>query len=201
LQGGVRVTWARCLERILGSVLGGLFASALLLGGASTVPLACLATLLAGVAIALRAVNYTVFVVFLTMLFVIVTAMLHPGEGIAAARMIDNVIGSLAALLAVFLLWPDFGASLPGRIAEGIAANRAYFDAVSAARPFAEIETVRRAAGLASIEAETALHDLGGLINRTSGAMAHAQGLGTLRMLAGTAAMAWHRRLGENRGV
>lgn len=202
LQGGVRVTWARCLERILGSVLGGLFASALLLlGGAETVPLACLATLLAGVAIALRAVNYTVFVVFLTMLFVIVTAMLHPGEGIAAARMIDNVIGSLAALLAVFLLWPDFGASLPGRIAEGIAANRAYFDAVSAARPFAEIETVRRAAGLASIEAETALHDLGGLINRTRGAMAHAQGLGTLRMLAGTAAMAWHRRLGENRGV
>ncbi|NKJ44613.1 FUSC family protein [Novosphingobium sp. SG720] len=197
LQGGVRITWARCLERILGSVLGGILAFALLLAGDATITLAVLATALAGAAIALRAVNYTVFVVFLTMLFVIVTAMLHPGEGIVAARMVDNVIGSLAALLAVLALWPDFGASLQGRIAEGIAANRAYFEAVEAALPFAEIEAVRRAAGLASIEAETALHDLGGLINRTNGAAAHAAGLGTLRTLAGSAAMAWHRRLGQ----
>jgi uncharacterized membrane protein YccC len=200
LQGGVRVTWARCLERILGSVLGGLFASALLLlGGAETVPLACLATLLAGVAIALRAVNYTVFVVFLTMLFVIVTAMLHPGEGIAAARMIDNVIGSLAALLAVFLLWPDFGASLPGRIAEGIAANRAYFDAVSAARPLPRSK--RCAAPPRQHRGRNRAARSGWPDQPHQRRDGPCPGLGTLRMLAGTAAMAWHRRLGENRGV
>ena len=83
----------------------------------------------------LRSVNYTVFVAFLTMLFILVTELLQPGAGIASARMLDNVIGSIAALLAVLLLWPDFGASPTERIRSGIAANHAYVAAVEAARP------------------------------------------------------------------
>jgi uncharacterized membrane protein YccC len=83
LQGGARVTWARCLERIVGSLLGGTVAMVLLLlfGTVSTPVFAALAVVLAGVTIAMRQVNYTLFVVFLTMLFVIVTQILHPGEG------------------------------------------------------------------------------------------------------------------------
>ncbi|WP_162792398.1 hypothetical protein [Novosphingobium sp. P6W] len=38
------------------------------------------------------------FVAFLTALFVIVTYMLQPGDGVVAARMLDNVVGSLAAV-------------------------------------------------------------------------------------------------------
>ena len=194
LQGGARVTWTRCLERILGSLLGGLTAMALLLVFHGPLALSLLALALACDAIALRSVNYTAFVVFLTMLFVIVTEMLQPGAGIAGARMLDNVIGSLAALLAVFLLWPDFGASLKVRIEEGIAANRAYFGAVEAERPVAEMEAARRRAGLASVEAEIALHDVGRLLRRFSLAE-QGSALRDLRTIAGQAAIAWHRRL------
>lgn len=197
LQGGARVTWARCLERIVGSLLGGTVAMVLLLlfGTVSTPVFAALAVVLAGVTIAMRQVNYTLFVVFLTMLFVIVTQILHPGEGVAAARMADNVLGSVAALLAVFTLWPDFGASLQERIAQGIAANMAYGDAVRAGAPSARIRETRRRAGLASIEAELALHDVGGLLPGSQ--RADGSALRELRTIAGEAAMAWHSRMGQ----
>jgi uncharacterized membrane protein YccC len=195
LQGGARVTWARCLERILGSLLGGVIALALLHLVSASAPLSILAIALAAAAIALRSVNYTIFVVFLTMLFIIVTEILQPGVGIASARMLDNVIGSIAALLAVFLLWPDFGASLTEEIRQGIAANRVYFEAVEAAKPIPEIETARRNAGVASVEAEVALHDLGGILRSLRLPESGAPILRDIRNVAGQAAIAWHRRL------
>ncbi|KAK0350830.1 hypothetical protein LTR94_027416, partial [Friedmanniomyces endolithicus] len=100
LQGGARVTWTRCLERILGSLLGGCIALLVLHVATAPAVLAGLAIGLAGTAVSLRSVNYTVFVAFLTMLFILVTELLQPGAGIASARMLDNVIGSIAALLA-----------------------------------------------------------------------------------------------------
>lgn len=195
LQGDARVTWTRCLERILGTVLGGMLALVLLLVVTATLPLAVISIALAAGSIALRTVNYTIFVVLLTMLFVIVTEILQPGAGIASARMVDNIIGSLAALIAVFVLWPDFGASLRKRIAESIAAHRTYFEAVLEDRPTAEIEIARRRAGLASIEAEVALHDFGGLPHRLHLPVG-ADALLRLRTIAGKAAILWHRRLG-----
>jgi uncharacterized membrane protein YccC len=197
LQGRARVTWARCLERIVGSLLGGTVAMVLLLlfGTVSTPVFAALAVVLAGVTIAMRQVNYTLFVVFLTMLFVIVTQILHPGEGVAAARMADNVLGSVAALLAVFTLWPDFGASLQERIAQGIAANMAYGDAVRAGAPSARI--ARPAA------ARPCQHRgrTGAPRCRRPAARQPARrwrsALRELRTIAGEAAMAWHSRMGQ----
>ena len=195
LQGGARVTWTRCLERILGSLLGGCIALLVLHVATAPAVLAGLAIGLAGTAVSLRSVNYTVFVAFLTMLFILVTELLQPGAGIASARMLDNVIGSIAALLAVLLLWPDFGASPTERIRTGIAANHAYVAAVEAARPIGEIEAARRAAGLASTEAEVALHDLGTTVRRFHVSSEDRASIAALRRLAGDAAIAWHRRL------
>lgn len=197
LQGGSRVTWARCLERIVGSLFGGVLVLAIFALGAPPVVLVVLAILLAGDAIALRSVNYTSFVVFLTMLFVIVTEVLSPGVGVASARMLDNVLGSLAALLAVLLLWPDFGNPLEQRLQQGIAANRAYFDAVQAPRPLEEIERLRRKAGLASVEVEVALYDLGSLRRTLDSFGNRLAALGELRSIAGKAAIAWHRQIGN----
>ncbi|MDZ7281458.1 FUSC family protein [Sphingomonas sanguinis] len=196
LQGGVRVTWARCLERIVGSLLGGSLAMALpLLGGGPVVP-ALVAVVLTALTMALRSVNYTIFVVFLTMLFVLVTDMLHPGVGIASARVVDNVVGSIAALLAVFAFRPDFGPPLPSRIEAGIGANRLYGQAVESDQPLAAIEAARRAAGRASVEAEIAAHDLSGWLHRLSHSRADLAGLQDMRNLAGRTAMAWHAKLG-----
>lgn len=196
LQGGARVTWARCLERILGSLLGGMMALVVLhVVGEAVIARAVLAIALSAAAIALRLVNYTIFVVILTMLFITVTEIIQPGAGIASARIIDNVIGSLAAILAVFLLWPDFGVSLKRRIEEGIAANRAYLEAVQAEGPAAQIEAARRSAGLASIEAEIAFHDFGHIWRPFGSAKRDGEALHEIRNIAGEAAIAWHHRL------
>lgn len=195
LQGDVRVTWSRCLERILGSLLGGVLAMTLpLLGGGPVVP-ALAAVVLTAITMALRSVNYTIFVMFLTMLFVLVTDMLHPGVGIASARVVDNVVGSVAALLAVFAFRPDFGPPLPRRIEAGITAHRRYGEAVESERPIAAIEAARRAAGRASVEAEIAAHDLGGWLHRLIRREADLAALQDMRNLAGRAAMAWHARV------
>ncbi len=201
LQGGSRVTWTRSLERIGGTALGSGAAMVVVhLFQGSEVALSLLATLLAATAIALRSVNYTVFVLFLTMLFVIVTEMLQPGHGIAFARIVDNIVGSFAALLAVLALWPDLGTTLEDRLRAGIAANRAYLEAVREGLADEEIERRRRAAGLASIEAELARHELGLFLRARRAPRPQAPAQEELRAIAGEAAIAWHRRLGaENR--
>lgn len=196
LQGAARQTWARCVERILGSLTGGLLALTLLqIIPADGLLLPLVAVLLAGLAIALRLVNYTVFVVFLTMLFICVTDMLQPGAGIASARALDNLIGSGAALLAALALWPDLGATPRQRIAAGLEANRAYLEAVLAHQPAPVLRHLQRQAGLASIDAETALHELGGL-RRQRDALTPEEvaSLRSLRELAGQASVQWHRQ-------
>lgn len=201
LQGDVRVTWSRGLERILGSLLGGAMALVFpLLGGGPIVP-ALGAVALAALTMALRSVNYTIFVMFLTMLFVLVTDMLHPGLGIASARIVDNVAGSVAALLAVFAFRPDFGPPLPKRIEAGIAAHRRYGEAVESGQSIDVIEAARRAAGRASVDAEIASHDLGGWLHRLTHRRADFAGLQEMRHLAGRAAMMWHGQLGEGRSA
>ncbi|MBG7622550.1 FUSC family protein [Herbaspirillum sp. AP02] len=194
LQGAARQTWTRCLERILGSLLGGALALSLLqVASGVTWVLPLVAVMLAGLAIALRLVNYTVFVVFLTMLFICVTEMLQPGVGIASARALDNLIGSAVALLAALALWPELGASPRERIALGLKANRDYLDAVVGHQPPSTLRRLQRQAGLASIDAETALHDLGGL-RRHSERLSHSEmaRLREVRELAGQASVAWH---------
>ncbi|SNT31535.1 FUSC family protein [Tropicimonas sediminicola] len=196
LQGGARITWTRGLERILGSLLGGSIALLLLHATHSAAILSLGAILLAAVAIALRTVNYTVFVIFLTMLFIIVTEMLQPGTGIASARVLDNMIGSIAAMAAVFAIWPETEPSPRDRIERGVEAHRAYIEAVRSEAPAAEIRAARRAAGLASIEAEVAVHGLPGLTRRWKKLPhADASALKDLREMAGEGAVAWHRRL------
>lgn len=198
LQGAARVTWTRGMERIFGSLLGGLLTVGFLHIVDAPWLLSLLVVPLAGLTIALRGVNYTIFVVILTMLFIMVTELLQPGAGVASARMLDNSIGSLTALVAVLVLWPDLGAPLSTLISEGLKANRAYLDAVEHASDEESINAARRAAGLASVNAEVALHDLGGLLRRYHRvAEKEATALKELRFLAGEAAVAWHRRLAQ----
>jgi hypothetical protein len=198
LQKGTRVTWMRALERICGSLVGGVGA-ALLLHIAWPAPLvAALCVVLAALAIALRSVNYTSFVVFLTVLFVTVTALLHPGEGIPMARIADNTVGSLVALLSVLTVWPERRPRLRATLKAALQANRAYLDAVESHAPPTRIQAARRAAGLASIDLEIALHDPGWIVQRLRRrAPEDLADLATLRQVAGQAATLWHERLAE----
>lgn len=203
LQKGTRVTWMRAVERICGSLLGGVGAAALLhvaypVAVLAVPMLAVLCVVLAALAIALRSVNYTSFVVFLTVLFVTVTALLHPGEGIATARIADNTLGSLVALLSVLAIWPERRPNIRATLKTTLQANRAYLDAVETRAPFSQIQAARRAAGLASIDLEMALHDLGSSVQRLRHrAPEDLADLTALRLVAGQAAAAWHERLAD----
>ena len=183
----------RMIERILGSMAGGLAAAAL----ASELPQpweqVAIVFPLAAATLALRSVNYTLFVVFLTPLFVMATAVFSPGggEAVAVARAADNVLGSILALLGCLLLWPKrpFRA-LPEKLAQAIDANLGYALAVTAPnRNRDAVDVARRKAGSCSTAAEQALHRITLSARCRRSALAEAGALlGTLRQLAGLAA-------------
>jgi uncharacterized membrane protein YccC len=180
------------IERILGSVAGGLAAAAL--ASVLVQPWEQVAILfpLAAATLALRSVNYTLFVVFLTPLFVMATAVFSPGggEAAAAARAADNVLGSILALLGCLLLWPKSPVrALHEKLAEAVEANRSYALAVIGPDFDREaVDAVRRRAGSCSTAAEQALHRIMPVASGRRCALAEARALlGTLRQLAGIA--------------
>jgi len=162
VQPAAGATWPRSLERMLGSIVGGLLAA--LVVALAPAPLAILSAIfpIAAATIALRRVNYTLHVASVTTLFVLVTELLLPASGIPAARVVNNVIGSVVGAVAAMLLWPDrSGNGLEVQLADAVAANLAL-----AAQAFkvqdagAGFDAARRAAGVASTTAETTCHRL-----------------------------------------
>lgn len=159
LQPSVATTWPRALERAVGSVLGGALAA--LLGLVLHSPLALTAAVfpLAIATMAVRPVNYGLFVFFLTPLFVLVIELSQPGSSepaLAWMRALYNVLGSAIGVLGGLLLWPSReGRQLRPALAAAIEANGRYAAlAFAPDRDEATIEAARRAAGLASGNAE-----------------------------------------------
>jgi uncharacterized membrane protein YccC len=159
MQSQAATTWPRMIERVIGSVAGGFAAAALTFLLPSPLALLVVIFPLAAATIAFRSVNYTLFVLFLTPLFVLVAELISPGHGesIAFARAFNNVLGAVLGLAGCLLLWPDPAPqSFREKLARAVDANLAY--AALAAYPDASleaIETARRQAGINSNAAET----------------------------------------------
>jgi uncharacterized membrane protein YccC len=159
LQPMAATTWPRTLERVLGSVAGGVLAALILLVLPMKLALVIAILPIAAAAIAFRLVNYTIFVLFLTALFVLVTALLQPAHAIASARIVNNIMGSLIGLFATMLLWPRRAATPRALLAAAVQANLAFAaEAVASTGISPALESSRRAAGLASNAAETLQH-------------------------------------------
>lgn len=156
--------WPRMLERILGSVAGGFAAAFLAARVGSSWELLLLVAPLAAATIALRSVNYTLFVLFLTPLFVLVADLVAPGHGggIALARAANNMLGSVLAFAGCVLLWPErAAASLRDQLAGAVEANLRFAAlAVDAEAPNETAEAARREAGVRTTAAEEAVHRL-----------------------------------------
>jgi uncharacterized membrane protein YccC len=182
--------WQRSIERMVGSIAGGVLAALLIFALPSKIALLALIFPMAAATIAFRLVNYTIFVLFVTTLFVLVTELLQPVSGIVSVRVLNNVIGSLVGLGASRLLWRVSGAKRPAEVlAEAVQAHFAYTAGVlGATGTAAEVESLRRAAGLASNAAEAMQHRMA--LEGQSG-RAHlaemAELLHALRRLAGSA--------------
>ena len=193
MQPLAEATWPRSLERILGSVGGGMLAALLLAASPAKPVLLLIIFPLAALTIAFKSVNYTVFVLFLTSLFVLVIEMVQPGSGVPVARAVNNIIGALVGVVGVLLLWPE---RRPGGVAALLAAAveaNLTFAAQALAHPAMGQDAAgqeRRAAGLASSAAETALARMRlegrGRRGRLEGAEAL---LSALRNVAGAAAV------------
>jgi uncharacterized membrane protein YccC len=198
----VATTWTRALERVLGSVLGGGLAALLGMAFHSQATLLLLIFPLAMATMAFRPVNYTLFVFFLTPLFVLILDLTHPGEReltLAGVRALNTVIGGGIALAGVTLLWPASGANrMRLDLATAIEGN-GRFVSLAVARAGdpgstdrAGVDAARRRAGLASNVAE-ASQQRAALESwwRRSELNGAANVLGVLRRLAGTATTLW----------
>ncbi|POF61987.1 hypothetical protein CFR73_13325 [Novacetimonas maltaceti] len=192
-------TLPRTIERVVGSIIGGLLAA--IMGVVMPVWLLLVMIFpLAAATIALRAVNYTLLVLFMTQLFVLVTDLVSPGAGwdVGLARSVNNIIGSLVGLAGCLLLWPERrGPGLAAQVADAFVANIRYAVLASGAyaTPREKIEHARRMAGTTSTRAEIQYQHtrLEGL--RRSASLDSAERiLLALRQMAGRASVTWMER-------
>ncbi len=159
-------TWQRVLERVGGSILGGVIAAgaAYVLRGPGEMILFVMP--MSVLTMAVRGVSYALFVLCLTPVFVLVVELFQTGGLLSPAlshlRVIDSVVGSFAGLLANFTLWPSWeGRFLRERLTEDVRCNGEFLIAALDCRLgqecFEDVEQKRRAAGLASNNAEASL--------------------------------------------
>lgn len=162
------LTWVRALERIGGTVAGGLVAAVLSLMLRQPASIAVALFPLCLLSMSLRKVSYALFLTTLTPVVVLLVELTLPGTSeltIALMRAAYTVAGGGLAVLACLVLWPGFGASdLGDARAAARAAHADYADAVlgalAAPAPRGEADAARRAAGLASNNLEAALSRL-----------------------------------------
>lgn len=152
-------TWLRVLERAGGSLVGGAIAVILLTTLPGSVEMMSAVLLLAVVTVALRLVNYGLFVVFLTPMFMLLSDFISPAEGLAIARLINEFVGACVGVAASFLLWPQKERDvLTAAISDAISANMEFASAAlrMGGGSTETLDRLQREAGLASSRLEVA---------------------------------------------
>lgn len=159
------LTFTRAVERIGGTVLGGLIAATL--APFTTTPIGMSLALfpLAVGALAVRAVNFGVFMALLTPMVVLLSELSRPNGSellIALARAGFTLAGGLVALFLAWVLWPSWTPErLEGELSAAIRAHGAF-----ASRTIAlligesdarAVGDTRRAAGIATNALEVSL--------------------------------------------
>jgi len=158
-------TFARALERVAGTTLGGLLAAVIGLFIATPLGTAVAIFPLAILAFTIRAVSFGLFVSGLTPMIVLLVELGQPGTSdfvIAGERVLLTLAGGVCAIAGCYLLWPSWEPSrLPAEVRAAIGAHGTYAEAelsfllgeISAA----DLGQARRAAGLATNNVEAAV--------------------------------------------
>jgi uncharacterized membrane protein YccC len=168
LQPFLATTWRRTLERVTGSVLGGSLAAVISIHLASPIAVTALVVPLSVVTMAIRNVNYTLFVFCLTPQFILIAELFQPGSlgswHLALLRASHSAVGGALALISAFLLWP--GRERPylrRRLADMVEASAAYVMSVLRGQAAdAAVQAMRRKTGLACNNAEASIERLAG---------------------------------------
>ncbi|GJE15028.1 MULTISPECIES: FUSC family protein [Methylobacterium] len=158
-------TWQRALERIGGTVLGGLVGAVLAYYATTPLSEAGLILVLSIVGFAARQISYGFFVACLTPLVVLLVELLEPGHSsweIVAMRAGFTVLGGLIAVASCLVLWPIWEPDqVRQELRRALGGHAAFAEAVLRMPPGPEREAAilatTRAAGLALNDLEAAL--------------------------------------------
>jgi uncharacterized membrane protein YccC len=125
-------TISRAIQRVIGTTLGGLIAAGLATQVQSVALQGVLIAVLAFLAFTVRPLNYAVFTVVLTPLFMVIVNLLDEGDWqVSLLRIGYTAMGGIICLAGGYLLLPDWERTrLPAQIAKAIRANLLYFQRV-----------------------------------------------------------------------
>ncbi|HEY0202649.1 MAG TPA: FUSC family protein [Acetobacteraceae bacterium] len=165
LQPFFALTWQRAVERIGGTVLGGLIAAGVAVVVHTPLTMAAALFPLAVLALSVRYVSFGLFMAGMTPLVVLLSELGRPGTGelqIALLRAAYTLAGGVLAVLGCWVLWPSWE---PNRVQQelrgALQAHARYADLELATllqeAPDAALDAARRAAGMASNNLEASL--------------------------------------------
>jgi uncharacterized membrane protein YccC len=171
LQPYVAHTWQKSLQRVGGTIAGGLLAALLVVFIRTPEALIATVCITAFFTLAWFAVDYAWYCFFLTPTFVLLTVHGRHDWRIAGIRATDTILGAALALVAVKLLWTESEhlrlAEILARSGEAnaayLAAMRRYWSTPNPEKAAANVDILapaRRHAGLANNESEEALERL-----------------------------------------
>lgn len=160
-------TFLKALQRVLGTVVGGLLAIAVASWLQDPHALMALLFCTAALCVSLIPLNYGLFTVFATLTFVLLAEMGSGDWTLATVRIVNTLIGGALALAGTFFLWQRSEEErFPTQMAEALRADREFFAVLSTAWQQGEppagatLAEVRRKLGLATINAETSFQRL-----------------------------------------
>jgi uncharacterized membrane protein YccC len=202
LQPYTGATSVRAVQRVLGTVVGGVLTAGLAALFHAPLAIFALVFVFALLSVALLPLNYAAFSVFLTPTFVLLAEASTGDWHLAGVRILNTVLGGGLALVGSQLLWPSPESErLPAYLAQTITALRKYLALVvqrfedrseDASRALRE---ARRQVGLAILNAEESFQRLLGEHRGPTEALAPAMTLLTYtrRFTASIAALALSR--------
>lgn len=158
-------TWQRALERIAGTVLGGIIGAVLVHAATTPLQLAALMFPLCILGFSARQVSYGTFIACLMPQLVVLVELLRPGTStwyIVEMRVLFSIAGGLIAVVGCLFLWPSWEhGRLRRELAAAIGTMGQYADAILslalADGPPAPIDERRQRAGVALNNLEAAI--------------------------------------------
>jgi uncharacterized membrane protein YccC len=165
LQPFFATTWQRALERIGGTVLGGVIGALIAYFITAPRELALALFPICTLAFAGRQVSFTVWIAGVTPIVVVLMELIHPGHSsweIAGLRALFTTGGGLLAVLGCLLLWPSWepmrlGQEQRSAIAAHADYARAVLSEVIGELHAGSAEAARRAAGMATNNLEASI--------------------------------------------
>jgi uncharacterized membrane protein YccC len=167
LQPYLPATITRGVQRVAGTIAGGLVAAAIMATVNDSLGIALIALAFAGVCAAVLQLNYGLYALFLTPAFILLAEVHARDTHLIEVRIVNTLLGAGLAVAGAVLLWPSRESTRTGdRLADALDAAAGYahevFDAVARHAPARSdaVIAARRRAGRALNHADLSLERL-----------------------------------------